>query len=87
MNTVLQKSAELMLSENYKDRFIAEFMQIDNRLKGLKSMLEKWNKGELSFTPTCPIETYNFQLKAMQNYRDILIIRARMEDIELPFYD
>lgn len=83
MNKVLEKSAQLMLSEDYKERFIAEYMQVDNRLKGLKAMLANWLAGTLKFTPTCPLETYKFQVKAMQDYRDILVVRAKMEGIDL----
>jgi hypothetical protein len=83
MNEELKKSAELMLSEDYKERFVAEYMQIDNRLRGLKKILKSW--GELSFTPTCPRETYEFQVEYMQKYRDILVVRAKIEGIELPF--
>jgi hypothetical protein len=57
MNTELQKSAELMLSADYKERFVAEYMQIDNRLRGLKKMLNSWDEGTLTFTPACPRET------------------------------
>jgi hypothetical protein len=90
MNTELQQSAELMLSEDYKERFIAEYMQIDNRLRGLKKMMLAWEQSELGgpalgFTPSCPYETYKFQLKAMQEYRDILVVRAALENITLPF--
>lgn len=83
MNEILKKSAELMLSSDYKERFIAEFMQIKNRYEGLNKMIENWDKGTLSFTPTCPRETYNFQLRAMKDYMDILIVRAKIEGIQL----
>ena len=46
-------------------------------------MIENWDKGTLSFTPTCPRETYNFQLRAMKDYMDILIVRAKIEGIQL----
>ena len=46
-------------------------------------MLEKWDKGELTFSPTCPISTYNIQIKAMTDYIAILEARAVMESIEL----
>lgn len=36
MNEVLKKSAELMLSSDYKERFIAEYMQAKNRFEGLQ---------------------------------------------------
>lgn len=83
MNEVLKKSVELMLSSDYKERFIAEYMQAKNRFEGLQKMVENWDKGILPFTPTCPRETYNFQLKAMKDYLDILVIRAKIENIEL----
>ena len=46
-------------------------------------MIDKWDEGTLTFTPTCPRETYNFQLRAMKDYMDILIVRAKIEGIEL----
>ena len=82
-NPELAATAEGMVSTDYKERFIAEFVQVKNRYYGLKSMIDKWNEGTLSFTPTCPRETYNFQLRAMKDYMDILIVRAKIEGIEL----
>ena len=43
----------------------------------------KWDEGKLDFTPTCPRELYNMQLRAMKEYLDILVIRAKFEDIQL----
>lgn len=83
MNEVLKKSAELMLSSDYKERFLAEYMQLKNRFESLCNMVIKWDNGQLNFTPTCPREIYNFQLKSMKEYLDILVIRAKMEGIEL----
>ena len=82
-NPELAATAEGMVSSDYKERFIAEFVQVKNRYYGLKSMIDKWDEGTLTFTPTCPRETYNFQLRAMKDYMDILIIRAKIEGIEL----
>ena len=42
-----------------------------------------WDNGTLSFIPTCPRAIYNFQLRAMKEYIDILEIRANIEKIEL----
>ena len=44
----------LMNSEDYKDRFKAEYYQVYIRFVKLKAMLEKWDKDELDFEPTCP---------------------------------
>jgi hypothetical protein len=84
-NPILNYSSELMLSEDYKDRFKAEYIQVDNRLNGLKKMLQSWDDGTLSFTPTCPRETYDFQVRAMQDYRNILVVRAKIENIDLAY--
>ena len=46
-------------------------------------MVDRWDNGSLSFTPTCPRATYNFQLRAMKEYLDILEVRAKIENIDL----
>ena len=46
-------------------------------------MLENWDNGELQFTPTCPRELYTYQVEIMKKYLDILVIRAKIENIEL----
>lgn len=73
----------LMNSEDYKDRFKAEYYQVFVRFVKLKAMLEKWDKDELNFDPTCPYSTYEMQIKAMRDYISVLEARAIMEDIDL----
>lgn len=82
-NQELAETARMMVSSDYKERFVAEYLQTKNRFNGLLSMIEKWDAGNLPFIPTCPRETYNFQLRAMKEYLDILIVRAKIEGIEL----
>ena len=72
-----------MCSTDYKERFVAEYNQLVIRYRGLKNMLDKWDKNELDFTPTCPRSTYNLQIKAMTDYIDVLEARAAMENIYL----
>lgn len=72
-----------MTSEDYKERFIAEYQQLVIRYNGLKNMLNKWDRNELPFTPTCPRSTYNMQIKAMTDYIAVLEARAVMENIDL----
>ena len=79
----LKETAELMNSADYKDRFKAEYYQVVIRYQKLSAMLEKWGKGELPFTPTCPRSTYNMQIKAMTDYIAVLEVRAVMEGVEL----
>lgn len=73
----------LMKSDDYKDRFIAEYQQLVIRYNGLKKMLENWDKSELPFVPTCPRSTYNMQIRAMSDYIAVLEARAVMENISL----
>ena len=80
---ILQETINGMVSEDYKERFIAEYQQLVIRYKGLKKMLDNWDKGKLKFTPTCPRSTYDLQAKAMSDYRAVLEARAVMENIDL----
>ena len=79
----LKDTVKLMNSENYQDRFKAEYLQVKIRYDKLKSMVEKWDKGELNFEPTCPRIAYDIQLQIMEDYINILKMRARLEDINL----
>lgn len=80
----LKDTVELMTSNEYKERFIAEYCQVKIRYEKLKYMLERWDNGILEFTPTCPRCTYGLQISAMENYLAILETRAAMEGIALP---
>ena len=79
----LNETAKLMLSEDYKERFIAEYWQVRNRVQKLKSMLIKWEDGMLNFTPSCSKELLSHQCDVMIEYRDILEERAKIEGIDL----
>ena len=79
----LKDTVELMNSADYKERFIAEYQQTKIRYEKLKNMIAKWDKNELDFTPTCPREIYTYQLDAMKIYLDCLVIRAKIENVEL----
>ena len=79
----LKNTVEMMNSEDYKERFKAEYQQVVIRYQKLSVMLEKWDKGELNFKPVCPRSTYNMQIKAMTDYIAILEARAVMEGVEL----
>lgn len=79
----LSETVTMMNSENYKERFRAEYAQLVNRYYGLRRMLEKWDNGTLEFEPTCPRSTYNMQIKAMADYIAVLEARAIMEGIVL----
>ena len=46
-------------------------------------MLDRWDEGNLNFTPTCPRSTYNMQIRAMADYIAVLEARAIMEGVDL----
>lgn len=79
----LRDTVEMMNSEDYKERFKAEYQQNVIRYQKLAAMLEKWDKGELNFEPTCPRSTYNMQIKAMTDYIAVLEARVVMEGVDL----
>lgn len=83
MPNELRETIEMMNSEDYKERFKAEYYQVVIRYQKLKSMLDKWDNGQLDFTPTCPRSTYNMQITAMTDYITVLEARAVMEGVEL----
>lgn len=80
----LKDTVELMTSDDYKERFIAEYCQVKIRYGKLKYMLERWDNGILNFTPTCPRSTYDLQISAMKDYIAILEARAVMDEVTLP---
>lgn len=79
----LQDTVDLMLGTDFKDRFKAEYYQLDNRITGLQRMLEGYKNGTLKFTPNCSYEILHTQLVYMEAYRDVLEARAEIENIEL----
>lgn len=79
----LDKTVELMLSDDYKDRFVAEYRQLVNRANKLRKMIRQYEKGELEFEPESPIDILVWQLKTMDEYIYILKRRASYEKIAL----
>ena len=83
MNEQLKSTVELMQSEDFKDRFKAEYLQLKIRIQGLESMLKQYKEGTLPFTPKCGYEILHEQLAYMKGYLDRLEERAKIEGIEL----
>lgn len=79
----LEETAKMMLSKDYKERFKAEYYQLVNRYKKLKSMLEKWDAGTLGFNPNCSRGICQSQIEAMEKYINVLEVRAFAERIDL----
>lgn len=82
----LDRSAELMLSGDYRARMAAEWAQVKIRHRRLQEMLDAYREGKLDFEPTCPITLLREQALVMQEYVDILEKRAELEGIRLESY-
>lgn len=80
----LKDTVPLMNSDDYKVRFIAEYMQLKIRYNNLHKMLIKHEAGTLNFTPTCDISILEDQAYDMNNYLKALEVRAEVEKIILP---
>ena len=80
----LKDTIPMMGSDDYKERFVAEYAQLKIRYNKLYAVLEKYAADKLDFKPTCPIEILYEQLDHMEAYLNVLEIRAKYEDIELP---
>ena len=80
----LKDTVSLMNSDDYKVRFIAEYMQLRIRYNGLRKMLIKLEAGTLEFTPTCDSTILENQAYYMENYLRALEVRAEVEKIKLP---
>ena len=80
----LKDTVPMMISDDYKERFVAEYTQLKIRYKKLYAVLEKYAADKLDFKPTCPIEILYEQLDHMEAYLSVLETRAKYEGIELP---
>lgn len=82
-----EATVHLMLSENYKDRFVAEYRQTKIRYGKLKAYCNRIEMAEthpkkVEMPPhDCNIDLLSTQLYHMRNYLDILEKRAIVEGI------
>ena len=79
----LKDTIKMMTSEDYKERFKAEYLQTKERYNKLDAMTVKYEAGTLNFEPKCSLELLKEQKKHMGNYIRCLKIRAEIEGIEL----
>lgn len=81
----LKDTIQQMLSEDYRERFKAEYYQVKIRYDKLVDMLDRWDKGQLLISPTCPRELLWRQVTVMEDYMDLLIERSIAEGIDLSY--
>ena len=86
-NMELKEKVELMNSEDYKERFIAEYHQVKIRYEKLKNFCNKIEVetmlGKEVTKHDCPLELLREQQKYMGLYLSILEKRALIENVEL----
>lgn len=74
----LKSTIMYMISDNYKERFIAEYKQLTIRIDKLSKALASTN---INFN--CSVELLKIQLDYMEAYAGILRDRAKIEGIKL----
>ena len=79
----LKDTTEMMNSDDYTERFKAEYLQLRIRIEGLEEMLEGYKYNTLEFEPSCSYELLHAQLASMKAYQAVLKERARIEHIKL----
>lgn len=79
----LKDTIEMMASNDYKERFKAEYWQLKIRIEKLETMLTKYLAGTLPFKPACSYGVLAQQLHEMQGYLVALGERALVEGIKL----
>ena len=84
MNFRLCDTVEMMFSDDYKKRFVAEYVQTKIRYKKLHRMTTKYEAGTLDFEPQCSLELLKEQKMHMGNYIHTLEVRTEIENILLP---
>lgn len=82
-NITLKDTVNLMLSDDYKDRFKAEYFQTKLRYDKLHRMIIKLEADTLDFEPKCSIITLRDQALYMGEYLHCLEVRAEIEGIDL----
>lgn len=78
-----KETVDLMLSDDYKERFKAEYYQAKIRYEKLHKMIVKYEAKTLSFEPSCDIAIFKNQAANMGQYLYCLEVRAEIEGIEL----
>ena len=79
----LANTTDLMTSDNYKERFYAEYWQTKIRYDKLHLTIVKMEAGTLGFEPKCGLELLKKQARIMGKYLHVLEIRAEIEFIDL----
>lgn len=83
----LAGTVDLMQSDNYKNRMIAEYHQTKIRYEKLKDLCNRIEAAQWTVSEApkhdCPFDMLRDQQRAMGEYLHILEVRAIIEGVEL----
>ena len=79
----IKDTISMMTSENYKERFKGEYLQLKIRIEKFEVMLSDYKASTLPFKPACSYELLFEQLVYMKNYLRVLEKRADIEKINI----
>lgn len=79
----LKDTIEDMISDNYRERFTAEYNQALIRSRKLKNVIDDYYNDRLTFALASPISLLESQYESMVAYIGILVKRAEIENIQL----
>jgi hypothetical protein len=83
----LKDTITLMNSEYYKDRFVAEYIQLKTRYEKLKTFNQRIEVARLTGMEEpkhdCPLDLLKQQQSVMGEYLHLLELRAKIEHINL----
>ena len=79
----LNNTVSMMNSDDYKERFKAEYWQTKIRYEKLHKLIVRHEAGTLDFKLSCPIMILEAQKRHMGEYLHVLQIRAEIEEIDL----
>ena len=83
MEMELKDTIDGMLSEDYRERFKAEYNQLKIRYQKLQQLVVKYEANTLDYCPKCSIDVLKDQKRYMGCYLYQLELRAEIEGIEL----
>ena len=69
----LLDTVELMVSDDYKNRMKAEYLQTKIRYDKLHKMIVKYESNTLDFEPSCSLDLLKKQASAMGQYLYCLV--------------
>ena len=79
----LSETVTMMNSNDHKERFRAEYFQLQNRIEAFDKTLANFRQGKLKYDTKCTIKLLDGQMNAMKIYKTHLEEIAKIEEISL----